>query len=142
MVKTCPICLEDCQRKNIMILNCCHHFHIDCYTNYVLFQLKDIIEENRMLISIKCPMCRQLDNNMVLQLYEKLSKYVDDQMTYKLFVEEINDQLIKEFYPHLLSIVNSKRFSKRAMTNVLRKIIKNNEKYMKLLLRDISFDIE
>jgi len=141
-MKTCPICLEDCKKKNVLILNCSHHYHIDCYTKFVIHQVKeindlDILDLMEDDFDIKCPMCRAEDFSMTIPLYECMKDGLNAQLNLALFIEEIEDRVIKEFLPHLLAVVNGRRFSKRNMMNVLRTIIKDQEKELKNIIKDL-----
>ncbi len=139
MVKTCPICLEDIKEyKNTLTLNCNHIFHIDCYTSFMMFQAKEISLNGRN-IDIKCPMCRAIDENMLIPLLEGIEDGMDAQLMLVLFISEIEDKIIKEFIPSMLCIIDGKRrFSKRSMINVLRKLIKDHEKKLRLVIKDIK----
>ena len=137
MVKTCSICLEDLEpRKNLIILGCSHHFHINCYTSYILHNVKDIYIEE--IVSIKCPMCRAYELDMYPLIMNKFADIMDKEICNIMFVDEIEDIIIKEFLPQLQSILhNNYRFSKRNIVNVLKKVIKDNSKTLKALIKDM-----
>ena len=139
MVKSCPICLEDIEGyKNTLTLNCNHIFHIDCYTSFMVYQAKEI-SLNGKSIDIKCPMCRGTDENMLIPLLEGIEEGMDSMLMLELFISEIEDTILKEFLPSLLCIIDGKRrFSKRSMMNVLRKLVKDHEKKLRLVIKDIK----
>ncbi len=136
MVKTCSICLEDCRKNNIVVLDCYHNFHINCYTKYIIHEVKDKVDMGNY--NVKCPMCRKIDLNMFMPILDTLQEYIEVEADYKMFIDELEDLIVKEFLPHLISVVNGKRFSKRSMCNVLRKVISENEKVIKQILKDLK----
>ncbi len=137
MNKACSICLMDLEDVNIMTLSCKHTFHIDCYTKYIIHEVGNILT-NCDIPVIKCPMCRGLDRNMFLPILEALEKGIESETNLMLFLDEVEDTIIKEFIPHLLLLSSYKTsFSKRILKNILRKTLKEGEKEIKLLIKDI-----
>ena len=141
MPKTCSICLDDINpRKNLIILNCGHHFHINCYTTFVLHKIQDepsveIVEDNE---SIKCPMCRASEMNMYPLVVEKFSEMIETELCFALFIDDIEDSLIKELLPHILSLVDNEfRFNKRNMCNIIKSLVKENIKSLKALIKEM-----
>ena len=134
---TCSICLIDLGETDKLILSCKHQFHIDCYTKYIIHKVNDILNTCDMPI-IKCPMCRGEDRNMFLPVLEALERGIESETNLMLFLSEIEDILLKEFIPHLMLLVNQRnKFSRRILTNILRKTLKEGEKEIKLLIKDI-----
>ena len=136
MPKACSICLVDLEDKDKLILHCKHQFHINCYTKYIIHEVNDILNTCD-IPEVKCPMCRNPDRNMFLPVLEALEDGVASKINLMLFMDEVEDILLKEFIPHLLLLVNRNKFSRRILTNILRKTLKDGEKEIKLLLKDI-----
>ena len=136
----CAICLEVVGDKNIVILECKHKYHINCYTRFAVHKItnRDGLEFDEVEDMIKCPMCRKEDFSMYLPILDTMRDGIDAQITLSIFIEEIDDRIVREFLPHITSIINNKRFSKRSMINVMRKVIRGEEKELKMLLKDMK----
>ena len=137
MVKTCPICLESISKTGKIILNCNHHFHINCYTKYVIHETKEI-SEGMKEVEMKCPMCRASDLNMVMPLLETFEESTDTKLTFMLFVDEIEDVYVKELFPTLATLLNHNRMSKRHLCNVLNKIVIDHQKQLRAIINDVK----
>ena len=138
MVKCCSICLEDIEGyNNTLTLNCNHIYHIDCYTKYILHEVQEIAKAMKG-IDIKCPMCRAGDRNMFMPLLEVLEQGIEDEVLFDMFICDIEDKIIKEMIPTLLSILEGNRFSKKNLKRVMRKICYDYEKDLKLVIKDVK----
>lgn len=138
MTKQCPICLEEIYvYKNTLTINCNHIFHINCYTQYVIHETKKVAEEMNE-VKIKCPMCRSKDTNMIIPLLETIEDSINTELCCNMFIDDVEDIIIKQLFPVLLTILEGNRLSKRNLKSVLRKMITENEKELKIILKDIK----
>ena len=55
-----------------------------------------------------------------------------------MFICDIEDKIIKEMIPTLLSILEGNRFSKKNLKRVMRKICYDYEKDLKLVIKDVK----
>ncbi len=132
----CPICLEELENKNIVVLDCEHNFHINCYTNYVIHKVQDMVNEIEPN-EIKCPMCRNIDANMLIPMLQTIQGSVEKEMNCNMFVDDMEDIIVKRLYPLMFSVLDgSRRFTKSNLTLTLRKVIKDNEKVVKEIFKD------
>lgn len=134
----CPICLDELEDKNIVVLNCKHIFCINCYTQYVIHKVKDILhnfaEEN-----VQCPMCRESDTNMIVPIIETVKDSIEIEEVCKISMEDVEDLFVKQFYPHIYSLIDgNRRFTKRNFVFTLKRILKDNEKALKYIIRDFN----
>jgi len=138
MVKTCPICLEDIHKTGSkLILNCNHQFHIDCYTKYVIHTAREISEGGKD-IEVRCPMCRTNDLNMVMPLLDTMEESMDTELTFSLFISEIEDIFLKQLFPTFLTLLENNRMGKRHLCSVLRKIVIDHQKHIRLCINDVK----
>ena len=67
---TCPICLQNFDNDEYIVLNCKHKIHLNCS----LHLSKSIIYED---INIKCPICRNFISNKNIKKSLKNVQLVD-----------------------------------------------------------------
>lgn len=142
MPKRCPICLENLSNVNIIILNCGHRYHIDCYTSFIIHEVKKSVEDETD-IDIKCAMCRSNDGNMFIPIFTEFKNVIENEFIYKDFVEDIHLKLFRQFFPHINTILKtSYKFNKENLAEILENIIKNNKRSIRKMIRDLKKDLQ
>lgn len=65
---SCVICLDEIENdinKNTIVLKCFHHYHYDCFIDYMKYNLQKIKKKS----CIECPMCRINTENIYILHY-------------------------------------------------------------------------
>ena len=103
---TCPICLEDLEKKNIIILECAHHYHIKCYTEFILHSVKVLVDEYDDITSVKCPLCRKVDTSMFIPVFTEMLDNVDAIVGFNMFRDDIEVEIRGKMQKILKDIIN------------------------------------
>lgn len=134
----CSICLENLTGSSELTLICGHKFHIKCYTEFIVHRIKEL-SNGVQPKQVRCPYCRTRDKSMLPIMLDSIIANMEAHLVLQMFSEDVNDLVIKEFIPHMQSILNSaSTFNKRNLINVLRKTLKDNERSFKAMMKDLK----
>lgn len=119
---TCPICLENIDKEEQVLLNCNHKFHFDCFQKW--------IEHN-----ISCPYCRK-DLKVITNIYEKPKNSINYKFKKKTKCKNVilDGETIYDSYQQL---INQCPIGFLQYDGNIEPIYKLNDKYISYYLRQI-----
>ena len=141
MTDLCSICLNELTGKSEVILSCNHHFHIKCYTNMCVHKLStsNYLEVD---ITIDCPLCRNRNDDLIKDLQDMNIKQQLKINAYSYFAEMIECEVIHRNLPTIKTLVdNPYLFSGDHLNQIISKLLSQQEKKIRKLLRELKTDI-